>query len=414
MDKRAFWTHYFIYLIKWPLLACIIGAAVGGLVRIFNLALDWLIPDTNSFWLFGLPVLGGLITGLIGRWNPGVYGDGTQIYIDQVDQPPHHSLRLLLGKFAATLATLATGGSGGRVAPFVLMGGTIGKLCTRLNIFPHSRDYRVTTVCGAAAGVGALLGTPLGGGIFAAEVLFASSLDYNVLFPAILASMVGYMVNHLLLGGISFGCRLDYTFSVHHLPPILITIALTAVVGMIFVYLYEGIKLPFGEKKKYRWLFPILGGFGVTVIGLIFGRRVMGPGENLILTVLNNRDFISGGVILLIGKLLATTMTVKSGGSGGITFPAIIMGALSANIISGLFGIGDTVLHHAIICTGITAAMASVLNTPIAAVIIMLELFGVRAAPPVVLGAILGFIIGRPMVIYSYRDKGVWKKSQGI
>ena len=178
MDKRAFWTHYFIYLIKWPLLACIIGGAAGGLVRIFNLSLDWLILQTDSYWLFGLPVLGGLITGLIGRWDPGVYGDGTQIYIDRVDRPPRHSLRLLLGKFAASLATLGTGGSGGRVAPFVLMGGTVGKLCTRLKIFPHRRDCRVTTVCGAAAGVGALLGTPLGGGIFAAEVLFASSLDY--------------------------------------------------------------------------------------------------------------------------------------------------------------------------------------------------------------------------------------------
>jgi CIC family chloride channel protein len=226
--------------------------------------------------------------------------------------------------------------------------------------------------------------------------------------------MVGYMVNHLILGGLAFGCRLDYTFSVHHLPPILATIALSAVVGMIFVYIYEEIKLPLRDKKRYRGIYPIIGGVGVTIIGLIFGQKVMGTGEDMVLTALNNQNFIIGGIILLIGKLLATTITVKSGGSGGFTFPAIIMGALSANIISRLFGIEDAVLHHAIICTGITAAMASVLNTPIAASIIMLELFGVRAAPPVVMGAVLGFIIGRPTVIYSYRDKGVWKKSRGI
>ena len=414
MNKRTFWTHYFIYLIKWPLLACIIGATVGGLVRVFNLSLDWITSETYSFWLFGLPIVGGLTTWLIGKWEPGVYGDGTQIYIDRVDQPPHHSLRLLLGKFAATIATLGTGGSGGRVGPFVLIGSIVGKLSTHLRIFPHPRDTRVTAVCGAAAGMGALLGSPLGGGIFAAEVLFASSLDYNVLFPAILASMVGYMVNHLILGGMAFGCRLDYTFSVYHLPPILATIALSAVVGMIFVYIYEEIKLPLREKKRYRGIYPIIGGVGVTIIGLIFGQKVMGTGEDMVLTALNNQNFIIGGIILLTGKLLATTMTVKSGGSGGFTFPAIIMGALSANIISRLFGIEDAILHHAIICTGITAAMASVLNTPIAASIIMLELFGVRAAPPVVMGAVLGFIIGRPTIIYSYRDKGVWKKSRGI
>jgi len=414
MNKRAFWIHYFIYLIKWPLLACIIGATVGGLVRVFNLSIDWITYETYSFWLFGLPIVGGLTTWLIGKWEPGVYGDGTQIYIDRVDQPPNHSLRLLLGKFAATIATLGTGGSGGRVGPFVLIGSIVGKLSTHLRIFPHPRDTRVTAVCGAAAGMGALFGAPLGGGIFAAEVLFASSLDYNVLFPAILASMVGYMVNHLILGGMSFGCRLDYTFSAHHLPVILTAIAFSAVVGMIFVYIYEEIKLPFSGKKRFRWIYPIIGGGGITVIGLIFGRKVMGTGEDMVLTALNNHNYIVGGIILLIGKLLATTMTVKSGGSGGLTFPAIIMGALSANIISRLFGIGDTVLHHAVICAGITAAMASVLNTPIAAGIIMLELFGVRAAPPVVLGAVLGFIIGRPMVIYSYRDKGIWKKSRGI
>ncbi|MEA1927292.1 MAG: chloride channel protein [Candidatus Auribacterota bacterium] len=414
MDKKTFWTHYFIYLVKWPLLACIIGAAVGGLVRLFNLSLDWIIIQTNSIWFFGLPILGGLITGLIGKWIPGVYGDGTQVYIDRVDRPPRHSLRLLLGKLAASLATLGTGGSGGRVAPFVLMGGAVGKLCTRLQIFPHSRDNRITTVCGAAAGVGALLGSPLGGGIFAAEVLFASSLDYNVLFPAILASMVGYLVNHLILGGMAFGCRLDYTFSVHHLPLILITIAFSALVGMIFVYIYEGIKLPVRSKKFPRWLYPVLGGIGVTIVGLIFGKRVMGTGEGLVLTALSNQNFIVGGILLLAGKLLATTMTVKSGGSGGLTFPAIIMGALAANIVSLIFGLGDSILHHAIICAGISAAMASVLNTPIAAVIIMLELFGVRAAPPIIMGAVLGFIIGRPKVIYSYRDSGVWKKSRGI
>ena len=105
MDKRTFWTHYFIYLIKWPLLACIIGAAVGGLVRGFNLSLDWIMFRTNSFWLFGLPVLGGLITGLIGRWMPGVYGDGTQVYIDRVDRPPRKSIQLLLAKLVASLLT---------------------------------------------------------------------------------------------------------------------------------------------------------------------------------------------------------------------------------------------------------------------------------------------------------------------
>jgi len=414
MDKRTFWTHYFIYLIKWPFLAGIIGAATGGLVWAFNLSLDWLISQTNSFWLFGLPLLGGLITGLIGRWLPGVYGDGTQIYIDRVDRPPHRSLQLLLGKFAASLATLGTGGSGGRVGPFVLMGSVVGKLSTHLRIFPHPGDNRLTAVCGAAAGMGALFGAPLGGGIFAAEVLFASSLDYNVLFPAILSSMVGYMVNHLLLGGISFGMRLGYTFSVHHLPPLLSAIALSAVVGMIFVYLYDEIRLPFREKKKYRWLSPVLGGSAVTIIGLVFGKMVMGTGENLVLIVLNNQNILAGGIIILIGKLLSTTVTVKSGGSGGLTFPAIIMGAISANLISRLFGLEDIVLHQAIICAGITAAMASVLNTPIGAAIIMLELFGVRAAPPVVMGAVLGFIIGRPKIIYSYRNKGVWKKSRGI
>ncbi len=71
-------------------------------------------------------------------------------------------------------------------------------------------------------------------------------------------------------------------------------------------------------------------------------------------------------------------------------------------------------LHRAVICTGIAAAMASVLNTPIAAAIILLELFGLRVAVPVILGAILGFTIGHPKIIYFCRDTGIWKSPWGI
>ena len=362
MDARHHYNHYFIYLLKWPLLACLTGTAVGVLVRLFNLALNWISLQTCSLWLWGLPVLGGLATGLIGRWSPGVFGDGTQIYIDRADRPPRNSCRLLLCKFAASLLTLGTGGSGGRVGPFVLMGSIVGKMMTRLKIFPHYQDYRVTAACGAAAGVGAIFGAPLGGGVFAAEVLFASALDYNVLFPAVLSSLVGFLVHHLLRGGLSFAGRLDYSFSPSHLLPILAATVLSAVVGMAFVYLFEKLELPSGSGKKWRWLIPALGGAGATLAACVPGVSVLGTGEGLVGVCLSGNILLLTGVLLLVGKLLATTMTVKTGGSGGLTFPSVILGALSAAIVSRVFGIEDMALHRAVICTGIAAAMASVLE----------------------------------------------------
>jgi len=111
---------------------------------------------------------------------------------------------------------------------------------------------------------------------------------------------------------------------------------------------------------------------------------------------------------LILAKLVATVATVGLGGSGGTVLPAFVMGALCGTLVAGLFGVPvNSGAHLALRICGMTALLGSALNVPVAAAVIMMEVFGKAFAVPIVLGASLGFFVGRPAVLYSYNREGV-------
>ena len=404
------------YLVRWGLYAAFIGGVVGALSFAFEWVLLALQDQTRDLWLYGLPVLGGLIMSAVMQYEPRTVRDGMQAYIDGVFTPGRPMRFLLLPlKFVASLLTLGTGGSGGRFGPVVLMGGVVGSQSARLSGKHAELDRPNAAMCGAAAAIGALLGTPLGGGIFAAEVLFPSSIRYHGLFAAILSSTMGYLVRRELRVVVEPMRTVHYSLSSWDIIPVVVTVVLAGLVGMAFVRIYRSSERLSARLQKRTGLTPAIGAWFVVALGWLScvlgaksGTEIMGTGERLLDQTINGSLPLMVAVAVLVFKALTTSATVGSGGSGGLFFPSLLLGAMVGNVVSQLAGSAATAttaatgLHYGLVAAGMAASLAAIVNVPVAAAVMMIEMFGSSYSVPIILGGVLGFAVGRPQVIYRY------------
>ncbi|HUU43785.1 MAG TPA: chloride channel protein [Planctomycetota bacterium] len=402
-----------MYLLRWGVYAALIGAAVATVSFAFEWTLWQLRELTLHTWLYGLPVAGGLLTAVVIRRERRAACDGIQVYIDSATSREYGpGLRVLPMKFIASVFTLGTGGSGGRFGPAVLMGGTFGAWASHLGGRDREVDRHTAAMCGAAAAIGALLGTPLGGGIFAAEVLSPSSIRYRGLFPAILASTVGCVLRRGLFPPVWRLAIPQYGFEMRHILPVLGVAVVAGLVGLLFTSTYQAAERKARELRRIAWVLPAIGAALVVVLAWVSvlcgveGTEIMGTGAALFADMMKTSPVLLAGVALLVLKSLATVSTVATGGSGGLFYPSLLLGGLVGNVVAVIFGAAEPV-RHALLGAGMAASLASVVNVPVAAAVMMIEMFGTGLGVPIVAGAAVGFMIGRPSVIYHYGRRGV-------
>ncbi len=397
------------YMLRWVLYALLIGTAVGTASFAFEWTLYHLRQLISHTWLWGLPVAGGLLAAVLIKWEKRVACDGVQVYIDGVTSKREWlGIVLLPLKYVASLFTLTTGGSGGRVGPVVLMGGSFGSFASRLTGADHPSDRATATMCGAAAAVGALMQAPLGGGIFAAEVLYPSSIRYRGLFPALLSSTAGFLVRKFFFPEVwPLSLPQGYTFSPIELLPVFGVAILAGLMGLGFTLLYRVFEQKARLMRQAVWLTPAAGALLVILFGWITralgaqGTEIMGTGEYAFKLAIDQELSLLLLVAILLFKALATITTVGTGGSGGLFFPSVLLGALVGAALSNVLG-ATQALHLGLVSCAMAASLAAMVNVPIAAAVMMIEIFGVGYGVPIILGAVVGFMIGRPGVIYHY------------
>jgi len=404
------------YLIKWLIVALVLGMTGALTVYVYQGAIDLLnrLTDTQQF-TYLMPALGGLLIGLtLLRLEPEAHGEGVPGYLKCVNRnageisPRTTSVYLL-----ASILTLGLWGSGGYVGPMTMVGcGTASALlratgpALRLISF-RSNDYRIGVICGAAACLGALFHAPIGGGLFAVEILYISSIEYSAALPAIFSSLFGAQFHRYLLGSQQPLLRFEeVNFTAGQFAPVLATTLLVTLAGLIFVHSYRQFgRLAAHAVHDTRWR-PCLGGLACGLVAMIVGREVLGPGQALVgLLHTHTPGTVSAATLaaLAAGKLLSTVSTVGAGGSGGLTLPVIIIGGLLGRLCAvGIFDAGDTSLAGVCMVAGVAGMLASVLNVPIASIVLCIELFGDGAAIPAILGSLVAFSITRPEVVYDY------------
>jgi CIC family chloride channel protein len=373
-----------------------------------------------------LPGLGGLACGLLTRLAPETRGGGGDAMIEAFHyEGGFIRRRVIWVKALASVFTLGTGGAGGREGPTMQIGGALGTLVARvLNV--SARERRVLLVAGVAAGISAVFRTPLGAALLAVEVLYRDGFESDALIPAVLASVVSYSVIISIFGESTLFARVPrFPFAPAQLPLFLLLALVIAAASVVFLRVYQGLGRFFRGLPVPPWAQPAIGGLvlGVTCtpIVMLVGNHLHAPGQGLgllgggygaVQMAISGSPWLPEGwsavawlTALGAAKLLASSITIGSGGSAGDFAPSLAIGGL----LGGAFGRAAALLLHdphisygAFALVGMGTFYGGIAHTPLAALVLVCELAGnYDLLVPLMLTQGIAFIALRHRTLYA-------------
>ena len=414
------------YLGKWVVLACLGGLTASLSVALFNYLLAILSGYLSGFNQIPLPVwtvLGAIFTGaVLYRFQPDSAGEGIPSYIQSMRQ---HSggfrFPVTVCKFFSGLITLSTFGNGGIVGPVGrFCAGLMSELVVRLQVLGFNKDdMRTASICGLAGAVGAIFHSPIGGGVFAVEIIQRAKMGYKDLFPAILSSTVSVTICRVL--GFPPFYRfesLSAVFDPRNMHLILLCSVLIGIIGWLFTRLYSFIS---GLLKRDRGNVLLKVALGSAVAGLLawlVEPSLLGTSRTIFIRVFEGSDFGdmklfslvpfgAGLLILMVVKAVCNCFTVGSGMSAGFAGPSILIGLLFGAFIASIFGVvPGSSEYYGFLAAGFAGMLAGAMNVPLAAALLASEVFGVTYSLPAGLSAIVAFQLNRHITLYDYALAG--------
>jgi len=411
---------YFRYIQKWVLLGAIIGIMGGLGTAIFYWLLDLstifflsIIPANlgNSWIIVLIPALGGLIAGpIIYLLAPEAEGHGTDAVISAYHK--HWGsirARVPIIKTVASSITIGSGGSAGREGPVAQIGGGLSSLLAKiLNL--EIPDRRIMVATGVAAGIGSIFKAPLGAAFFGVEVLYRRDFEVEALIPAIIASVVGYSIFALIFGWETMFETPYYTFR-DPLELVFFGILgfICAFIAILYVKIFYGVRNLFQKLPLPSMFKPSLGGLAVGVIALLFP-QILGMGYNHIQATFSAQIPLMLMVMLVFAKILATSFTIGSGGSGGVFAPSLYIGAMLGGVLGQIFYIffPEIVTQPEIFAlVGMAAFFAGAAKVPIASIIMVSEMTGgYSLLVPLMLASAISYALSGEASIYeSQQDR---------
>ncbi|MDD2316267.1 MAG: chloride channel protein [Desulfobacterales bacterium] len=326
-----------------------------------------------------LPALGGLVCGfIVYTFSPEAEGDGADAAIDAY----HRKGGFIRGRvpFIKTLTsaiTLTTGGSGGREGPISQIGAGFGSfLGARLKL--SVRERRIMVAAGIGAGVGSIFRAPLAGALFAAEVLYSDpEFESEVIIPAGISSVVAYCLFCLVFGWGSLYQADDFLFrNPMELGPYVVLALILAASGIFFIKCFFGLTRLFRSFKIPNHIKPAIGGLCTGIIGF-FLPQTLSFGYGFVQQALDNQLTVPFLLALAIGKVVTTSFTIGSGGSGGVFGPSIVIGGAMGGVVGNVFHqLMPSVVAApgAYVIVGMAGFFAAVSNTPISSIIFVSEM----------------------------------------
>ncbi len=357
--------------------------------------------------LFLIPAAGGLISGwLVYRFAPEAEGHGT----DAVIRAYHHErgdIRPRVGvvKMLASSITIGTGGSAGQEGPVAQIGAAIASfLGRRLRL--SEGDRRLVVIAGMAAGIGAIFRSPLGGSLFAVEVLYREDIESEGIMPAIVAGITGYSVYSTIAESSSVFTtpRFEFINPIELLPLVLFAV-ICGLVGILYTrFFYATRHRVFDRLTLPSHFRPALGGFLVGAIGFFFP-AVLGSSYGWLQQAIYGNLPMLLMAVLVVGKIVATSLTIGSGGSGGVFAPSLVIGGM----LGGIYGQGmhDLVPQlvtqpGAYVMIGMATFFAGVANVPIAMTIMISEMTGsYTLLVPLIFSAVIAHLLARRWSLYT-------------
>lgn len=371
------------------LLAVLVGAVTGMVAWIFSWLIS-IISGSTLGWALGseltltkkllivlIPTVGGLIVGpLVTYFAREAKGHGVpEVMLAVAQNKGRIRPRVALIKSIASAISIGSGGSAGREGPIVQIGSALGSTFGQLMKYPGN----ITTMlvaCGAAGGISATFGTPIAGVLFAMEIIL-QQMAARSFSMVVISSVTASVVARSLLGA-------QFFFHVPHYylnsPWELFFYAALGIAAAVWARLFTAmlyrVEDSFDRVPIPDWIKPAIGGLLLGFVGLLLP-KVFGTGHAATEDALWGRIPWILLLVLSVGKIIATSLTLGSGGSGGIFSPSLFIGAMLGGTVGSLFVVvaPDVVsFPGAYALVGMGAVFAAATRAPITAIVIVFEM----------------------------------------
>ena len=394
---------------RWPKIEpetqfLILSAAVGaagalinfGFREVIGVVQRWLHGGSDSLlvplgfgWGLGLvvlvPALGGLCVGLLGRFSrTDVGGYGMPTFLETVNLRTNEiSLRRTLLRSCAALLTLGSGGSAGAEGPIASLGGAVSAWIAKARRV-YGERLRVLIACGASAAVAAAYGAPIAGVFFTQEIVLAGNYDLQNFVRVVVASGSATVVARAMRGDAPMFETPPFELASSTEVVFYLVLGLACgLVGALFSRMFFWTHKQFQASRTPKWLQPSIGGalVGLLAIG---APGVLGNGHHVIEAMVASSEIVGAWALaalalLVVAKMVATAVTIGSGGTGGVFGPALCMGAVLGALAGGLCDrwageLAGQPAHYAMV--GMGALLAATVRAPLTSIFLVFEMTG--------------------------------------
>ncbi|MBB4145878.1 DUF190 domain-containing protein [Rhizobium lemnae] len=407
---------------KWVAVTVPMAMIVGSLVAFFLWSLDRATELRFAYpWLiFLMPIAGFAMVWAYGRFG-GTAEAGNNLIVDQIHEPGGGvPLRMAPFVLVSTVLTHLVGGSAGREGTAVQLGGSIASALAKLFKLSNA-DIRILLMAGIAAGFGAVFGTPIAGAIFALEVLTIGRMQYEALLPALMAAIVAdwtchawgighiqYHIAYLSNSDIGGAFNLDGWL----LAKVSLAGVIFGLVAHLFAEASHDLSALLKKVIRYAPLRPVLAGLVLIGLTYLLGTRAYlglgvwspDPADPTILGFFrpDHVDYWSW-----LWKALFTIITLSAGFKGGEVTPLFFIGAGLGSALGGLLGAPVDLMAG----LGFVAVFAGATNTPLACMVMGIELFGATHGVYIATACFLAYLFSGHSSIYLSQRIGVVKSA---
>lgn len=431
------WDQIARVVVLVTLLSVLVWGVCTALRQLVHLTLEPVLHEADhptmrgGAILLGALVAGALVRGMLMRneeWRDAA-GDGMDhalanyhvTYEHEGDDPEPRYRRpafaLAARKLFATFLTLGSGASGGMEAPVVVIGESVSAGFARVLGIRSEYELRTYQLAGIAAAVSTLLGAPFTAALFATEVAYGDRIIYRKFAYALWAGVVCFLLNAWLRGSyvpLFVGPTHSPSYSVAELGgAALVAIAVSVPVALGFglaqARLQELVALL--RPAWHAVAAALASGLVALLLFHVAGlapRHVLGMGEETVDALLSNKDELAEWwvvALILLGKIITTSFTIIGRGSAGILVPSMFLGGVAGALVAKLVALAglsapDPALFAVV---GIASSLVAVIGVPLAAIALVLEVFGKAFGPPAIVACGLTYLITLRIKIYKHQ-----------
>lgn len=382
-------------------LCCAVVMGIISFVFLKMLGLSSVFREFFPYCIWFLP-LSGMLTAFVYKRYGGESSKGNNLIIQSANEGVKVPKRLAFLTFIFTLLTHFSGGSAGREGTAVQIGGTLtSNVADKLGF--KSDDRKIIILSGLSAAFGSVFGTPLAGAFFGMEVCCIGQLSVSAVIPCFLSSYLANAVT-LLLGATHEVHKISAIPSLD-IKSVLVFISasiLFGLIGKLFALGVKYLKLLYAKIFKNTVLSALIG--SVIVVLLIV---LLNLNEYEGLSTWQQTTAFEGNANWydMPVKFILTTLTLGAGFQGGEVTPLFDIGASFGGWYANMFGIEPSFLA----AIGLICVFGSAANTPIATIMLGIELFGAVAVPYFVFASLISFIASGKSGIYSAQERKLSK-----